>query len=166
MRDPKELIAEHQCRRREDLLARQRTEEQVTVPLELIVRDVIGWSESLKFTPESEIRLGGNARAYAAGNRQYSAIMVEGHDTVRVLKFPGWPPLETGERIRAYVFAGTYAPVNQAEALMETMGRRPQGERILVDRPLYEEESPLRIEKLRADRVVATYWSAKPAAQG
>src|SRR3989338_6671939 len=117
-----------------------------------------------KFTPESEIVYGGRSPSYSTGNMLHSEIKVNSTKTqIKTLEFPGWPNVERGDRIRAYVFKGKEEYLKQTDKMraelydfMQRIGeRRPKP--VFVERDFQEKETPLKIEKLVDGVVVATY---------
>ena len=137
--------------------------EQLIVPVECTVESIVSSTYNGRFNPQSEVCYGGHSPSYNTGNFLHSEIKVNTADTpIRILEFPGWPHIERGDRIRAYVFKGKneYATLHDKVtadlgAFIHSIGKKPKS--VYVERPFEENESPVKIEKLVGGFVVATY---------
>lgn len=138
--------------------------EQLIVPVECTVESIVSSSYEGRFTPESELQYGGHSPSYSTGAHLNSEIKVNTANTpIRMLEFHGWPNIERGNRIRAYVFKGKEEYLEIEAKLKAELWdfthrigeRRPKP--IYVEREFEEKESPVKIEKLVDGFVVATY---------
>ncbi len=152
-----------------DLRDRARTPKQLTGGLECTVLEINGYQNSTSFTPRSEMVIGGHSRSYRSGHVYRAEIKVQSGTLVEQLEFNGWPNLETGDMIKAYIFKGKkeyergrgFTPPENVEEL-------PDFHREIfrdipfhwVDRPYKSVEQPSKIEKLRDGKVVATYYNS------
>ncbi len=147
----------------QELRAKAKTKEELTVDLECVVLEVNGYQNSTSFTPRSEIVIGGHSSSYRGGHVYSTEIKVESGTLVEKLEFKGWPPLEAGDTIgdtiKAYILKGK----QESEKSFGPYWGDPfdQGPRThLVERPYQPVEQPSKIEKLRDGKVVATYHNS------
>lgn len=140
-------------RHNKKLRARAKNQEKLTVGLECTVLEVNSYQASTSFTPRSELVLGGTSPSYGGGHTYQTEIKVESGTLVEKLQFNGWPHLETGDQIRAYILKG------QPEYEKQVMGNGTFGNEKShwVEREYEATEKPSKIEKLRDGKVVATY---------
>lgn len=140
-----------------ELRARAKTEEQLTVGLECTVVDIHSYQSSTSFTPSSEIVLGGRSPTYGGGHVYRTEMKVESGTLVEKLEFAGWPPLEVGDSIKAYVMKGKPEPEKHSLGSFcnDSFDQEPKTH--LVERDYQATEQPSKIEKLRNGKVVATY---------
>ena len=139
-----------------DLQTRAKTPEELTVGLECVVKEVNSYQGSISFTPSSEIVLGGRSRSYGGGHTYRTEIKVESGTLVEKLEFKGWPHLEAGDIIKAYIMKGKQEPEKFFGSYRRDLF--DQGPKThLVERPYQPVEQPSKIEKLRDGKVVATY---------
>ncbi|GEM_PF-5790566 len=126
------------------------------------VTSVKGVVRATSFTPISEMVFGGSSPVYNGGNVYTLEIALESVSAVKKLNFDGWPNLEKGDKINAYVFACNEQDRGM-RALMNSCRR--WGEAKLhpwyVARELTSEESAFKIEKVKNNEVVAVYESEK-----
>ena len=132
----------------QELRTRAKTPEQLTEGLECTVLEVNGY-QGLTFA-SGEWREG-PMRSFSSGHTYRTEIKVESGTLVEKLKFKGWPHLEAGDTIKAYILKGE----KQAEKQFGPIDRTPKAH--LVERPYKAIENPFKIEKLRDGKVVATY---------
>ncbi|MDO8510749.1 MAG: hypothetical protein Q7S55_01135 [Nanoarchaeota archaeon] len=136
----------------QDLRARAKTKEELTVGLECTVLEVNGYQGSTSFTPDSEMVIGGSSPSYGGGHTYQTEIKVKSKNQVERLNFNGWPHLEAGDTIRAYILKGQ----EEYEKSFEVdLHHNPLSH--WVGREYRPVEHPSKIEKLRDGKVVATY---------
>ena len=158
--DPKDLIkkiTQETEQYNKELRAKAKNPEQLTVGLECVVKELHYHQHSISFTPSSEIVLGGHSRSYGGGHANSVELLVESNSLVTKLQFRGWPHLEAGDTIRAYILKGKKEP---EKCSFGSFRDDPfnQGPKIhLVERDYQPVEQPSKIEKLRDGKVVATY---------
>lgn len=143
----------------QDLRSRAKTPEQLTQGLECTVLEVNDYQGSTSFTPRSEIVIEGHSSSYRGGHTYRTELKVQSDTLVEKLEFKGWPPLEAGDTIRAYILKGK----QEAEKSFGPSCRDPfhQGSQThLVERDYQPVEHPSKIEKLRDGKVVATYHNS------
>lgn len=146
--------------RRAWLKTNAKPKEELIVRVECTVESIISSTYQGRFTPESEVRYGGHSPSYGTGNYLCSEIKVNTTNTpIKTLEFSGWPHIERGDRISAYIFKAKeeYNPeISVAEFLQEKLTyQKPKP--IYVERDFKEKETPVKIEKLVNGFVAATY---------
>jgi len=135
----------------EDLRARAKTPEQLTEGLKCTVLEVNEYQDSTHVYGEWR---SGPMRITNTGNTYHTEIRVKNGTLVEKLKFNGWPSLEKGDTIRAYILKGQ----EEAEKLhFEFKDPYQDAKTHLVERDYQAVERPSKIEKLRDGKVVATY---------
>ena len=138
----------------EQLRTKAKTEAELTVGLECTVQEGNFYQGSTSFTPRSEMVIGGHSSSYSGGHTYHSEITVESETLVEKLQFKGWPPLEAGDTIRAYVLKGKQ---EYEKNVMDSGTWDNTSHSHWVERDYQATEKPSKIEKLRDGRVVATY---------
>ena len=114
----------------------------------------------------SEQRMGGSSSTYRGGNIDCCVIELELQENIPVqkLKFSGWPHLEIGDTIRAYIFTGK-KEFEKDELTgfshMRQTRTHPNPPSYLLLRNYKTTERPNTIEKLRDGNVVAIYNNLK-----
>ncbi|RME31575.1 hypothetical protein D6789_02280 [Candidatus Woesearchaeota archaeon] len=118
--------------------------EELSVSLEATVVSVE--CSSLAYRRSNGV-IGPGSHSTASGRDYISTITINIDGPVKRLEFGGWPPLEKGDKIRAYVIAGDEVrdPLKRSSVTRYT------------PRELREKEKPFKLEKLRDGEVVATY---------
>lgn len=155
--DPKDIVKkinEEYEKYNQDLRAKAKTKEELTVGLECTVLEVNGYQGSTSFTPRSEMMIGGSSPSYGGGHTYRTEIKVESGTLVEKLNFKGWLHLEAGDGIRAYILKG------QEEAEREPFSGinfHSDPKTHWVERDYQPVEHPAKIEKLRNGKVVSTY---------
>jgi len=180
------------------LEARARKKEDLIVPIEfeIIIARFYG-SSNRTFTPSSEMVMGGRSPSYDIGD-SYSCefdvdalttlrklsfmgypsskeaqVYLDSIQKIRKLSFIGWPALESGNKIRAHIFAGQekgkkyvgagiFGPKIEEFDMNELSSDRNfhkvQNPFVLVDREFNENERALKIEKISdLGNIVATW---------
>ena len=154
--DPKALvkkIEEENDKYNQELRARAKTPEQLTVGLECVVQEVHCYQSS---TSVSGAWRSGSIPSYPTSHTYRTEIKVKSSTLVEKLEFKGWPHLEIGDVIKAYILKGK----QEAEKSFGSSRHDPfhQGPKThLVERDYQPIEHPSKIEKLRDGKVVATY---------
>lgn len=147
-----EEIETENDRYNQKLRAKAKKSEELTIGLECTVLEVNGYQDSTSFTPRSEMMMGGSSPSYGGGHVYQTEIKVKSETLVEKLEFAGWPNLEAGDTIRAYILKG------QEEAEQGFGGRfNDYPKTHLVERDYWPVERPTKIEKLRDGKVAATY---------
>ena len=135
------------------LEARVKTKEELVTSIDCVVESVDGYSST------ASVPCGGHFNTLTSGGHSNSLKIGVSSDTpVENLGFyGGWPPIEKGDQIRAYVYVGekewgklTWSDIDKGKSNPPCY---------LVERPLNPKEKPLKIEKLKDEEVVATYHS-------
>ena len=139
-----------------NLRSQAKKKEDLITPLECLVTEVLSYTKVVEMTPQSEMRLGGISPHYITGIISNTELTVCTDGTVRKIMMPGILPLESGDQIRAYIVKG------EMEAEQHTLTPAPRYQRDkpvlhLIARDWKEEETAVKIEKMRSDKVVATY---------
>ncbi len=152
------------------LRARAKTPEQLTVGLECVVQEAHGYQDLTSFTPRSEIVLGGRSNSYQGGHTYRTEIKVQSSTLVEKLEFNGWPFLEAGDMIRAYIFKGKREYERGLGLILpetikefDSFFSKDQLANVpfhWVFRDYQPVEQPSKIEKLRDGKVVATYHNS------
>ncbi|GEM_PF-2881684 len=156
--DPKVLfnkIKEENEAYNRELQARAKTPEQLTVGLECVIEGVNFYQSAGQATREP-VQYGGSNSSYKTGHFLRTELSVRCDSLVQKLEFRGWPHLEVGDSIKAYIMKGK----EEAEKSFGYLHRDPfnQGPAThLVERDYQPLEQPSKIEKLRNGLVVATY---------
>ena len=149
-----------------DLRKRAKTVKKLTIGLECLVVESHYHQRATSFTPHSEIVLDGRSPSYSGGHLYRVELMVESDSSVRKLLFNGWPHLETGDVIKAYIFKGKkgyehsrglIVPKNIEELADFHQAVFKDVPFHWVERKYLPVEQPSKIEKLRDGKVVATY---------
>src|SRR3989338_3488159 len=149
----------------QELRAKAKTPEELTVGLEYVVADVNCYQGSTSFTPHSEIVLGGRSPTFNGGHTYRTELKVQSGTLVKKLEFYGWPPLEVGDVIKAYIFKGKQEYERGHEVIPKTIkefdsffkGKSVNVPSHWIERKYQPVERPSKIEKLRDGKVVATY---------
>lgn len=139
----------------QDLRARAKNPEQLTVGLECTVLEVNYYHDSISFTPYSDMVFGGNSPSYSGGHVYRTEIRVNSGTLVEKLSFKGWIPLEAGDLLRAYITKGK-KEFEKGELNFDSE-YTPFQPAHFVERDYQPEECPSKIEKLRNGNVAATY---------
>ena len=108
-----------------------------------------------QFTPSSEMRLGGTSPSYGTFS-EYTELKMSSDLPVQRITMDGLLPLEAGDYIRAYVLRGT-EEMERTRGLSTRNYDRMCIPKHWVEREWKEEEKALKIEKIRENKVVATY---------
>ena len=131
------------------LRKRQTTEEKVTVSLECVVGSVVKCAPGAYHTPADKLRT-----FRAIGYSDYSAplteLQVSSGTVVNKLYLEGWPSIEEGDSIRAYIVKGAY---ERERAPLRHYGKKS----FFVERNFCGEEVPVKVEKICDGRVIETY---------
>lgn len=142
-----------------DLQKRAKTFEQLTVGLECVVESV-NFYQVTGHATSGEVRYDGPALpSYKTGHFLRTELSVKSDSLVQKLGFNGWPHLEVGDIITAYIMKGK----EETEKHFGSFRNDPfnQGPKThLVDRQYNTVEQPSKIEKLRDGKVVATYHNS------
>ncbi len=137
----------------QDLRTRAKTPEQLTEGLECVVEEVNDYQGSTSVTDEP--RMGGPSTSQKTGHVYRTEIRVLTGTFVKKLKFKGWPHLEAGDTIKAYILKGQ----KESEKSFEVdLYHNPPSH--WVERDYQPIEQPSKIEKLRDGKVVATYHNS------
>ncbi len=137
----------------DDLRARAKTREELIVSLECTVLEIHGYQGLTSV--HSEMRMGESSPYYNTGHTYRTEIKVQSDTSVEKLEFKGWPPLEAGDLLRAYIIRG--------ELKYEKTFRNDFNHNLLshwIERDYQQVEHPIKIEKLRDGKVVATYHNS------
>ncbi len=139
----------------QELRAKAKSPEQLTVSLEGVIEGIDFYQSSVLFTPASETVIGGKSPSYSGGHVNYAEIKMQGETKIEKLQFNGWPHLEAGDTIRAYIFKGQ----KEYEKLFEffEVDSYHHAPFHWVERDYLAVEHPSKIEKLRDGKVAATY---------
>ena len=174
-RTTKELKARLKKAQKEDetynknLQKRARNLEQLTVGLECLVVESQYHQESTYFAPRSEIVLDGRSPRYSGGHLYRVELVVESDSSLQKLLFNGWPHLEAGDMIKAYIFKGKKEYEHGHRLIVpDNLEELPDFHRKIfknipfhwVERAYQSVEQPSKIEKLRDGKVVATYHNS------
>lgn len=125
--------------------------EKFIVPIEVIVTSVVGSVGSTSFTPVSERCYGGPSPVYQGGQSSNLELTVDGHPVVKKILFAGLPPIEKGDKIRAYVFKAEEPEDARLARAFHNVSILPIEKRVMpryVARDFNAEEQALKIEKL------------------
>ena len=142
------------------LKKKAKTYEELVVPVDCFVEYLSGTTSGKSITTKSEWRAGGSAPSYNAGDVQECTIDVRVDGTpIKHLYFKGWPPIQKGDTIRAYIFKGTEVRLKNEEEGLGALAEIRNPERVLVERDFDETEKPSKIEKLVNGEPVAEYFS-------
>ncbi len=133
-----------------------RTPEQLTVGIECKVIDANFYQQGTSHTPRSEMRIGGNSPVYRTGDIYHLELIVDSNSPLKKITFNGWPHIEVGDLIKAYMIQGEYKFEKElfSEPVYHKSHTTPKQ---LVPRELKEHEFPFKLEKLRDGLVVARY---------
>ncbi len=127
-----------------------------TVAVVCIVDKATGYTRAVHHTPHSEIRYGGHTPSYRTGETMRLELEVLTNTPVKKILFSGWPPLQKGDSIIAYVLK---AEVKHDPTKRIMIGSQYKFQTYMVDRDFKEEEIASKIEKIVNGEVVATYIS-------
>ena len=136
----------------QDLRVRAKTKEELTIGLECVVEEVNCYQGSTSFTPRSEMMIGGSSPSYGGGHTYQIEIKVNSKTLVEKLEFNGWPHLEAGDTVRAYILKGQ---TEYEKSFEIDLHHNPPSH--WIGREYKPAEHPSKIEKLRDGKVVATY---------
>lgn len=142
------------------LRKRAKPKEELLIPVDCLVERVTGYTHEVSHTPHSEVRYGGSSPSYKTGMFLSLELSVQTGTPIETIKFPGWPPIEKGDKIRAYIFAGTEEhekPLGSISEIIDASVRLHKPASHWVQREFTETEEVQKIEKLRNNKVVATY---------
>ncbi len=140
--------------------------EELITQLECLVTEVTCYTKPTAMTPDSEIRIGGHSPRYATGLMSETILSVYTDSPVRRITMPGIYPLENGDQIRAYILKGVLKEEQRSvPPRRETIPPSPVvpapprrlPQKHWIERDWHEDEKAVKIEKLRAEQVVATY---------
>ncbi len=159
-----------------DLAKRAREKEDLISAVECLVQRVEGTVyTNRKMTPGNEMRFGGSSPSYAVGDKSYLELEVESESAVRKITFGGLPPIEKGDKIRAYIYNGKEESEKEVELLVTLLSKknptiedeirasvekydiRSKPRTYWVRRDFNEKEEAVMIEKIKNNEVVATY---------
>ena len=139
----------------QDLRAKAKTPEQLTVGLECVVEEA-NFYQSTGQASGGTVRYGGSNSSYKTGHFLRTELSVKGDSLVQKLEFKGWPPLEAGDTIKVYILKGKQEPEKSfGPSCHDPFNQGPRTH--LVERDYQPIEHPSKIEKLRNGLVVATY---------
>ncbi|MDP3698453.1 MAG: hypothetical protein Q8R47_02605 [Nanoarchaeota archaeon] len=146
----------------QELRAKAKTEEELTVGLECVVESVNFYQRTGRAT-DGEVRYGGPPiSSYKTGHFLHTELSVKSDSLVQKLplvqklQFNGWPHFEAGDTIRAYILKGK----KEAEKGFGRNFHSHHPKTHLVERDYQPIEQPSKIEKLRDGKVVATYHNS------
>ena len=91
-------------------LTKPKSKEELIIPLECIVESATGYISSSRFTPKSEITYGGPLASYCTGDISLLELEVitDKPTPIKRVTIRGAWPIESGDRIRAYIFKGEF----------------------------------------------------------
>lgn len=136
----------------QDLRAKAKKKEELIVGLECVVQEVNQY-QSTGHASSGEVRYGGPpVSSYKTGNFLRSELSVSSDSPVQKLEFQGWPHLEVGDTIKAYILKGQK---EYEKGFGVDLHHNPPSH--WVERDYQPVEKPSKIEKLRDGKVVATY---------
>jgi len=141
----------------QELRAKSKPKEDLMVGLECVVKEADFYLRTA--VASGVVLYGGPAPfSYKTGHFSNVVLVVESSSPVKKLEIDGWPRLETGDIIRAYILKGT----EKAEKFPFDQFHDPRREPKVhwVERDYEAVEKPSKIEKLRNGRVVATYHNS------
>lgn len=138
-----------------DLRTRAKTQEELTVGLECVVESVDFYQRTGRATSKKARYGGPPVASHETGYFLHTELSVKSDSLVQKLEFKGWPPLEAGDTIKAYIMKGKEEPEKLSFGSYHDPYQEPKTH--LVDRPYRAVEQPSKIEKLRDGKVVATY---------
>jgi hypothetical protein len=125
-------------------------QEELLSSVDFIVNSVVGRVYQSQYVTDS-IMMGGKSLGHKTGDISLLELKVCSSDTpIKELAFPGLPPIQAGDTICAYIFRG------QSMQELDSYGHA-NGASCFVKRPFEEKEIPLKIEKLKEGKVIATY---------
>lgn len=142
----------------QDLRAKAKQKEELTVGSMFLIKKPTYFQSSTSISPLSENFIGGSSSTYQGGHVYSVELLVtpiQFNGPVEKLLFNGWPPLEAGDTICAYILKGQK---EYEKAFMVDFHHDPPFH--LVERPYQSVEQPSKIEKLRDGKVVATYHNS------
>lgn len=154
------------------LVKRAKPRTELIVSVDCLVESVVGYTQPVFITPNSEMVSEGSLPSYESGHRSYLEISVTTDSAcpIKKLKSAGLPPIQSGDRIVAYILKGE--EIREAETVMENVPNSiphagsavsQEGKSHWVERDFKQEETTQKIEKLFAGRVVATYITKDPS---
>lgn len=135
-----------------ELRKRAQKKEDLIVPVDFTVESVLGYNSGTGCIPIGPIVMGGHTPTRQVGDYSALELQVNSAKTqVKKLSFNGWPPIEAGDKIRAYIFIG------EEKKEMPTQGFEYCGQSHYIQREFKKQETAVKIEKLKKGKVVATY---------
>jgi len=147
-----------------DLRKRTRNEEDLIIPVELIIKSIVNHTNYLSIRPHSEMIFKERSSSYSAGCKLYTEIFVNSSKEICIekLTYQGFLPLEKGDRIRAYIFIGQYIQEKAEDFNFNEFSAWESSplrlEMHLVGREFKKEELTEKVEKIgKYNDVVATY---------
>src|SRR3989338_4981041 len=94
----------------QDLRTKAKSPEQLTEGLECVVEGVNFYSRTCRAS-SGKVRYGGpSLPSYKTGHFLHTELSVKSDSPVQKLEFNGWPHLEAGDTIRAYILKGKKEP--------------------------------------------------------
>lgn len=136
-----------------DLRARSKPKEELIKSIDCIVEFVKGTVQKTTYS-SGPLIIGGYNHTYAGGDQSQTEIIIASNTPVNTIYFRGWPPLEKGDRISAYIFKGKEES-EDPEWIPYPSCIKPISH--YVEREWQEKETAIKIEKLRNKKVVAEY---------
>jgi hypothetical protein len=156
-----------------------RTKEQLIVPVEYQVEAVTFYGRGDRsFTPHSEMVMGGRSPEYPLGD-SYSCDIVVNGAPLKQITFIGWPAIQKGDRVKAYIFAAEekgkkylaegaffgHWEIRELKKNEDTIYMRsvfdPEDRKnpfVLVQRDFKEKERAMKIEKIdNLGKILAVY---------
>lgn len=142
-----------------DLRARAKTLEELTIPVLCLVESIVGSASKIHHTPHSEMVYGGTTPSYHTGDALKTEISVKTSTPVTKIIFGGWPPIEKGDLIKAYIIKAKeeYEKLSFNIERLFCYQQHRQPTPLYVERDFKNEETAIKIEKLKNDVIVATY---------
>ena len=135
-----------------ELVSKAKKREDLIVPVKCLVKCVIGYNTKISISPVTPNTVGCRQAEYRTGNCSSLEIEVKTNTVIEKLLFNGWPPIENGNKIVAYIIKG------REEYKKDLMGIPIKNEKsFFVEREFDETEIPLKIQKVGYWGVLATY---------
>jgi len=142
-----------------ELLGKSKPYEELIIPVSGIVKEVKGYNYATSHTPISEMIIGGKFPVYKTGYQNKLEIIIESDSQVEKLSFNGACPIEKGDSIRAYIFAGEKKELKKSFSLYHPDSYPNKEKEVLIPREPSEEETAIYIEKIKNGKVVRTEYS-------
>jgi|SRR3989344_688725 len=146
------------------LRARSKRPDELVVSVTGLVRSVVNTVKPLSYSFE-EFRFGTNPKQHVTGYEFRSKIEIgETNTPVTKLTFYGWPNLQSGDTVKAYILKGEELEEKAATLAEQVTDDLEQAGAIRlrrshhwIDREFREVEEPFKLEKLVNDQVVVSY---------